>query len=109
MKVIKNVLTALITMIMCFSVFTAMTSVANAASSDEAVLEAADDRLVPLYTSSSDSSIKGYSTENTSTSRDYALFYTQTTLLALIAGYLILFKVKGIDHSEKMHSRRNRK
>ena len=36
------------------------------------------------------------------------LFYTQTTALALIAGYLILFKVKGIPHGEKMHRRRRK-
>ena len=36
-------------------------------------------------------------------SKGYALFYTQTTIFALIAGYLILFKVKGIPKHEKMH------
>lgn len=36
--------------------------------------------------------------------RDYALFYTQTTLLALVAGYLIIFKLRCINpEKEKMH------
>lgn len=39
-------------------------------------------------------------------SKGYALFYTQTTMLALVAGYLVLFKVKGIPKHEKMHRRR---
>ena len=36
-------------------------------------------------------------------SKGYALFYTQTTMLALIAGYLVLFKVRGIPKHEKIH------
>ena len=39
-------------------------------------------------------------------SGDYALFYTQTTFLALLAGYLIIFKVKGTKTKEKMHGRK---
>lgn len=77
---------------------TSATVTVSASSVDEAVISSQDDKYVPLYTVSPDSSLK-----------DYALFYTQTTFLALIAGYLILFKVKGINHDEKMHSRKNKK
>lgn len=81
---------------------------ASASSVDEAIISSQDDKYVPLYTVSPDSSLKDYDSPDFS-SKDYALFYTQTTFLALIAGYLILFKVKGINHDEKMHSRKNKK
>ena len=71
-----------------------------------AVLSQQDDKYVPLYTTAPDSSFENYTASSTATKRDYALFYTQTTLLALIAGYLVLFKVKGINHDEKMHRRK---
>lgn len=80
----------------------------SASSVDEAIISSQDDKYVPLYTVSPDSSLKDYDSPDFS-SKDYALFYTQTTFLALIAGYLILFKVKGINHDEKMHSRKNKK
>lgn len=80
----------------------------SASSIDEAVISSQDDRYVPLYTVSPDSSLKDYDSPNFS-NKDSALFYTQTTLLALIVGYLILFKLKGISHDEKMHGRRSRK
>lgn len=80
----------------------------SASSVDEAIISSQDDKYVPLYTVSPDSSLKDYDSPDFS-SKDYALFYAQTTFLALIAGYLILFKVKGINHDEKMHSRKNKK
>lgn len=83
-----------------FSVFTV-----SAATADEAVISNQSDDFVPLYTTASDSSLKDY-TQNEHSSEYYRLFYTQTTFLALIAGYLILFKVKGINHDEKMHRRK---
>lgn len=90
-----------------------LTSVAvtvSASSIDEALISSQDDKYVPLYTVSPDSLLKDYNSPNFS-SKDSALFYTQTSLLALIAGYLILFKAKGINHDEKMHgrSRKNKK
>ena len=79
---------------------------ASAASPDEAVIISQQDELTPLYTTAPDSSLKDNSNRM---SRDEGiLFYTQTTALALIAGYLILFKVKGIPHGEKMHRRRRK-
>lgn len=58
--------------------------------------------FTPIYTTSPDSSLKQTSKMSKGESN---LFYTQTTCIALFVGYLILFKVKGIDHSEKMHRR----
>lgn len=80
-----------------------LTSVAvtvSASSIDEAVISSQDDKYAPLYTVSPDSSLKDYNSPDFS-SKNSALFYTQTTFLALIAGYLILFKIKGINHDEK--------
>lgn len=88
--------------------FTSAVVTVSASSVDEVVLSSQDDKYVPLYTVSPDSSLKEHTSTDFS-SKDYALFYTQTTLLALIAGYLILFKIKGINHDEKMHSRKGRK
>lgn len=87
---------------------TSATVTVSASSVDEAVISSQDDKYVPLYTVSPDSSLKNSNSPDFS-SKDYALFYTQTTFLALVAGYLILFKVKGIKHDEKMHSRKNKK
>lgn len=101
-KALSVVLICLILLFFC----TAVT--VSASSIDEAVISSQDDKYVPLYTISPDSSLKDYDSPDFS-SKDYALFYTQTTFLALIAGYLILFKVKGIKHDEKMQSRKGRK
>lgn len=62
-----------------------------------------DKDFVPIYTTSADSSLKQTSGMSKGESN---LFYTQTTCFALFAGYLILFKIRGIDHSEKMHRRK---
>lgn len=104
MKVIKKSLLVVFTILLCIFSFSAMT--ANAYTIDEAIITADNDKYVPLYTKSPDSSLKEYSTADEADNKDYQIFYTQTTVLALIAGYLILFKIKGIDHSEKMHRRR---
>ena len=95
--------------LLCLALMLSSTAVTVSASSiDEAVISSQDDKYTPLYTVSPDSSLKDYDSPNFN-SKDYALFYTQTTFLALIAGYLILFKVKGIKHDEKMHGRKGRK
>lgn len=78
----------------------------NASTMDEAVISGQNEDVTPLYTTAPDSSLKDHSKSEQST-KDYRLFYTQTTFLALLAGYLILFKVKGINHDEKMHRRRD--
>ena len=98
-KVFSVILICIILLFSC----TAVT--VSASSIDEAVISSQDDKYVPLHTISPDSSLKDYNSPDFS-SKDSALFYTQTTLLALIAGYLILFKVKGINHDEKMHRRK---
>lgn len=97
----KLLIIVIISAIICiFSV----ANVCAVSSPDQAVLAAADDRFVPLYTTSPNQGAQSTDLANIDkTSKDYTLFYTQTTLLALLAGYLILFKAKGIDHSQKMH------
>lgn len=101
MNIFKRLLLVVILLLIC------MFSVANVyaeSSPDQSILTAADDKYVPLYTTAPNSDMNSSPGE---TSKDYTLFYTQTTFLALLAGYLIIFKVKGIDHSQKMHRRRN--
>ena len=78
-----------------------------AATPDEAVLISQQDDLTPLYTTAPDSSLRDYSAYMTE--EQSIFFYTQTTALALVAGYLILFKVKGIRNTEKMHRRWRKK
>lgn len=100
---------ALSVIILCLTLlFSCTAATVSASSVDEVVISSQDDKYVPLYTVSPDSSLKDHDSADFS-SKDYALFYTQTTFLALIAGYLILFKVKGINHDEKMHGRKGRK
>lgn len=84
---------------------TGVFSTVNASTSDEVIISQQDDGFVPLYTESPDSSLKEYSSDEYSR-KDYRIFYTQTTFLALLAGYLILFKIKGLNHNEKMHRRK---
>lgn len=62
--------------------------------------------FVPQETSSPQSTVPVKDEFFQLDSKGYVLFYTQTTVLALIAGYLILFKVKGIPKHEKMHKLR---
>ena len=64
------------------------------------------EEFVPQFTTNPDSSLKNNSHLFDLDSKGYALFYTQTTALALVAGYLILFKIKGIPKHEKMHRRK---
>lgn len=100
---------ALSVIFICLAMLFSCTAVTvSAASVDEALISSQDDKYVPLYTVSPDSSLKDYNSPDFS-SKDSAIFYTQTTFLALIAGYLILFKVKGINHDEKMHHRKENK
>lgn len=75
---------------------------AETAVSDSVISEDGD--FVPLYTVAPDSTLKDHS--NDMTYEQGILFYTQTTLLALIAGYLIIFKIRCIPKGEKMHRRR---
>lgn len=101
MNIIKRLLLVIISAIICiFSV----ADVCAVSSPDQSILTAADDKYEPLYTTSPNSNTSSMNfSNNDSTSKNYTLFYTQTTFLALLAGYLVIFKVKGIDHSQKMH------
>lgn len=105
MNKVKRLLLVIISVILCII---SVADVCAVSSPDQSVLTAADDKFEPLYTTSPDDGITSsdfLSTDNTS--KNYTLFYTQTTFLALLAGYLIIFKVKGIDHSQKMHRSKN--
>ncbi len=92
-----------ISLLLCVTI-----SPAFAATKDEAIISGQEEDYEPLYTLPPESAQSSDINAETSR-RDYALFYTQTTFLALLAGYLILFKIKGINHGEKMHKRRNSK
>lgn len=96
MKSIKKILVLVLSAILI--IFSGVS--VSASTTDEAVISLQDNKYTPLYTTSPDSSLKNYSSGDMS-SEDYRLFYTQTTFLALIAGYLILFKVKGIKREDK--------
>ena len=97
----KTVTTILAVLLMLFA---CCVPVSAASSPDEAAIVSSDRELTPLFTRAPDSSLKDHSNEMSR--EEGILFYTQTTALAWIAGYLILFKVKGIPHHEKMHRRR---
>lgn len=104
MKKTKFLITLLMTVLMSFSsVF--CVSVSAASSPDEAVISENYDSIKPIPTEKpADKPVKHG--KGFSSSGDYALFYTQTTFLALLAGYLIIFKVKGTKTKEKMHRRK---
>ena len=73
-------------------------------SGDQEIISQQED-FVPQFTTSPDSSLKNHSSLFDLDSTGYALFYTQTSVFALVAGYLILFKIKGIPKHEKLHRR----
>lgn len=98
MKKSKFCISVLSAVIICISSIFFVS--AESSTIDEAVISQADDRYVPLYTKSPDSSLKNHAVSEFS-SKDYQFFYTQTTLLALVAGYLILFKIKGLHNKKK--------
>lgn len=103
---LKRLFVVILSVVICiFSVST----VCAASSPDQSILTTAeDDKFEPLYTVSPENSAlsSGFSDPETF-SKNYTLFYTQTTFLALLAGYLIIYKIKGIDHSQKMHISKN--
>ncbi len=103
MKFFKKTLLLTALFMVLFSCFTL--PFASASTIDEAVISSQDDRFVPLYTTAPDSTYKG-DLNNIDNSMNYQLFYTQTTFLALIAGYLIVFKARCLNKGEKMHRRR---
>ena len=86
MKKTKFVITLLMAALMSFSSAFCQ-SVSAASSPDEAVISGNYDGIEPIPTEKPEDKPvkhgKGFSSE------DYALFYTQTTFLALLAGYLI--------------------
>ena len=93
MKKTKFVITLLMAVLMTFSsAFCVSVSAANYDGIEPIPTEKPEDKPVKHG--------KGFSSE------DYALFYTQTTFLALLAGYLIIFKAKGTKTKEKMHRRK---
>ncbi len=104
MKKSKIILSIFSVLIICISSVFCVSADENA-TADEAIISQSDDKYVPLYTVSPDNSLNDSASLQFST-QDYQLFYTQTTFLALIAGYLILFKIKGLKNSEKMHRRK---
>lgn len=100
----KNFVVILSVVICIFSVST----VCSASSPDQSILTVEDDKYEPLYTVSPENrALSSDFSDSDTFSKNYTLFYTQTTFLALLAGYLIIYKVKGIDHSQKMHIRKN--
>lgn len=103
---IKRIITIVITAVLLCSMPLAVPF--EASTADEAVISEQDENYVPLYTVKPDAS-ENFEQSSYVSIRDYRIFYAQTTFLALLAGYLILFKVKGINHDEKMHRRSNTK
>lgn len=103
MRKTKFIITLLMAVLMTFSSAFCV-SVSAASSPDEAVISGNYDGIEPIPTEKPEDMPvkhgKGFS------SVDYALFYTQTTFLALLAGYLIIFKAKGTKTKEKMHRRK---
>ena len=98
---LKRLIVTILSAVMLLT-FIPTISAAEKANSDSVITQ--DGEFVPLYTTSPDSSLKDHS--NYMTKEQSVFFYTQTTFLALIAGYLIVFKVRCIPKGEKMHRRK---
>lgn len=100
----KIIAVFMLSVALCFS-FSYSAYCAVSSSPDEAVLAPADSEYIPLYTKSPDS-ISGEIGDFESHTRESNLSYVQPAVLALIVGYLILFKKKGINNTEKLHRRK---
>lgn len=98
---IKKLIAALFSAVMLLC-FIPSAAAEEAPGSGDVISQGQD--FVPLYTTAPDSTMKNHS--NDMTMEQGVFFYTQTTFLALIAGYLIIFKIKCIPKGEKMHRRR---
>ena len=103
MKKTKFIITLLMAVLMTFSSAFCV-SVSAVSSPDEEVISDNYDGIEPIPTEKPED--KPVKHGNGFSSGDYALFYTQTTFLALLAGYLIIFKAKGTKTKEKMHRRK---
>ena len=103
MRKTKFIITLLMAVLMTFSSAFCV-SVSAVSSPDEAVISDNYDGIEPIPTEKPED--KPVKHGNGFSSGDYALFYTQTTFLALLAGYLIIFKAKGTKTKEKMHRRK---
>lgn len=104
MKKTKFIITLLMAVLLTLSSAFCV-SVSAASSPDEAVISGNYDGIEPIPTEKPEDKPVKHG-KSFSSSGDYALFYTQTTLLALLAGYLIIFKAKGTKTKEKMHRRK---
>lgn len=96
----------LFSVIITFSLLFSFPLVSSADEIGKQEIISQQEDFVPQFTTSPDSTLKDHSSLFSLDSRGYALFYTQTTVLALVAGYLILFKIKGIPKHEKLHRRK---
>ena len=97
----------IVTLISALTLLCFMPSAAAEEAPDNDSVITQDGDFVPLFTTSPDSSLKDHS--NYMTEEQGVFFYPQTTFLALVAGYLIVFKVRCIPKGEKMHRRRKTK
>ncbi len=101
---LKRIIITILSVLMLLT-FIPNVSAAGQADSDSVITQDGD--FVPMFTTSPDSSLKDRS--NYMTAEQSVFFYTQTTFLALLAGYLIVFKVRCIPKGEKMHRRKIKK
>lgn len=102
----KKLLVTVFLVVECIFMSTMLCSAEELAGAE---IIAQDDNFVPQFTTAPDSSLKEHHQLLSFNDEQAAVFYTQTTALALIAGYLILFKVKGIGNQyarEKFHRKR---
>ncbi len=96
----------IITTILFAAVLLCIVPCASAKEADSDSVISQDSDFVPLYTTAPDSSLRN--PPNYMSTDQGIFFYTQTTMLALIAGYLIIFKVRCIPKGEKMHRRKKK-
>ena len=86
--------------VLAICLFSSIGASSATSTNDNAIITAERDDLTPLYTKAPDN-ILNTSADFEPSDKSSQLFYTQTTFWALMAGYLILYKVKGVDHSHK--------
>lgn len=94
------------TVVIVFCLITAGMMIAGAEKLPESEIISQQEDFVPQFTLAPDSSLKDHGNQFVFSDKQAAVFYSQTTALALIAGYLILFKVRGIPKHEKLHRRK---
>ena len=104
----KRITSILLCVFLAVTMLVLPAAIEGHAATEDQIIAAQDSDFVPLSTIAPDSSLKYHPDEKTAKSNG-AVFYTQTTLLALVAGYLVIYKIRCVKPLRKPGDSRRRR